>query len=109
DRAWRRSATPTRCARAAMERLPPMSSLSWLGPGGPQQRFGQRPHVLIAAPRHADQDARAGMRAGPAPCAGERVRALDRRQDAFALAALAHRRQRLRIARGLIAHAADRS
>src|SRR5262245_48017308 len=64
-------------------------------------------HVLVAAAREPDQEPLAAIRRGPALGARERVRTLERGQDAFGRAALAERRERLVVARGHVLDAAD--
>src|SRR5215471_6903338 len=65
-------------------------------------------HVLVAAAREADQDPLTAIRRGPALRARERVRALERRQDALRRAALRERRERLVVARGDVLDAPNR-
>src|SRR5262244_3554998 len=65
-------------------------------------------HVLVAATREADEYPLAAVRRGPTLRARERVRALERRQNAFASAALLERGERLVVARGHVFDAADR-
>src|SRR5215471_8259837 len=65
-------------------------------------------HVLVAAAREPDQDPFATIRRGPALRARERVRALERGQDALGRATLAERGERLVVARGHVLDATDR-
>ncbi len=79
-------------ARALPERR--RNPLTGLPSTGPRKQFAREgKHVLVAASGEPDQDALARMGLRPAARAGQRVRALDRRQYALALAALAHGRE----------------
>src|SRR5690606_3071615 len=65
-------------------------------------------HILVAAARKPDEDPRARVLLRPTFRARERVRALERRQDALGLAAFVERGERFVIARSDVVDAADR-
>src|SRR5579862_2415778 len=97
---------PTSAGRPCAAAAPMAAEMRSRAAMGLEQRSLQDAHVLVASARTADQDARARVSTRIVARAENRVRRLDRGQDALVARALGERLERLVIGCALIARAA---
>src|SRR5580692_271089 len=97
---------PTRAGRPCATAAPIAAEMRSCAGMGFEQRSLQDAHVLIASARTADQNPRARVSTRVLARAENRVRRLDRGQDALAARALGERIERLLVRCALIARAA---